>query len=78
MYLITAAAGGGRALGLSTDVAVTSAFALIVPYLIVALKRVYLEANGPILLKAGALLVLTLVVNAFANLAAIRITLAMV
>ena len=78
MYLITAAAGGGRALGLSTDVAVMSAFALIVPYLIVALKRVYLEANGPILLKAGAVLVLTLVVNGLANLAAIRLTLALV
>ena len=56
MYLITAAAGASRAIGVSTDVAVMSAFALIVPYLIVALKRVYLEANGPILLKAGALL----------------------
>ena len=47
MYLITAAAGGRRAIGASTDVAVLSVFVLIVPYLIVALKRVSLERPDP-------------------------------
>ena len=78
IYLITAAAGASHALGASTEVAVLSAFALIAPYLFVALKRVYLESYGWTLLKAGALLILTLIVNNFASLAAIRLTLALV
>jgi hypothetical protein len=78
MYLVTAAAGAGRVIGASAEVAAMSAFAVIVPYLVLAMKRVYLEANGLILLKAGALLMLTLAVNAFASLAAIRLTLALV
>jgi hypothetical protein len=78
MYLITVAAGAGRVMGAPAGAAVLAAFALIVPYLILALKRVYREANGLILLKAGALLLLTLEVNNLASRAAIQLTLALV
>jgi hypothetical protein len=76
MSLITVAAGAGRLIGASTEVVVISAYAVMVPYLV--LKRVYLEANGVILLKAGALLILIVAVNNFASLAAIRLTLELV
>ncbi len=78
MYLITAAAGASRAIGAPTEAAVMSAFALIVPYLVLALKRVYMEVYGLILLKASALVMLTFAINNFASLAAIRLTLALV
>jgi hypothetical protein len=76
--LITVAAGAGRMMGAPAEVAVIAAFALIVPYLILALKRVYREANGLILLKVGPLLLLTFEVNNLASRAAIRLTLALV
>jgi hypothetical protein len=78
MYLATIAAGASRKIGVPVDAAVMGAFALIVPYLILALKRVYAEPTGVILLKAAALLLLTLVLNNVASLAAIRVTLALV
>jgi len=78
MYLVTIAAGASRTIGVSTEAAVLGAFALIVPYLVCALKRVYSETTGVILLKAGALLLLTLVLNGLADFAAIRLTLALV
>jgi hypothetical protein len=78
IYLITAAAGASRAIGASADVAVISALALIVLYLVLALKHVYLESNVATLLKAAPLLLLTLAVNNFASRMAIRITLALV
>jgi hypothetical protein len=52
--------------------------AVIAIYLTLALKRVYQGANGAIVWKAGAVLALALGVNAFASLAAIRLTLALV
>jgi hypothetical protein len=78
MYLVTIAAGMSRTIGLSVDVAATAGFALIVPYLILALKRVYTESTGVILLKAAPLLFLTIVLNNLASFTAIRMTLALV
>jgi hypothetical protein len=78
MFLVTIASGVSRTIGASTTVAVLGAFAFIVPYLILALKRVYPESTGVTLAKAGALLLLTLVLNGLADFAAIRITLALV
>lgn len=78
MYLVTIAAGLSRMLGMSVDEAAAAGYALIAPYLIFALKRVYTESAGVILLKASALLLLTIVLNNLASLAAIRVTLALV
>jgi hypothetical protein len=78
MYLVTAAAGASHTLGASTEVAVVAALAVIATYLAVALKRVYLEPNGLILLKAAAVLMLTMIVNNIASTVAIRLTLALV
>jgi hypothetical protein len=78
MYLITAAAGASRFVGASAQAAVIGALAVIAAYLVLALKRVYAESTVSILLKAGALLMLTMVVNNVASLAAIRLTLALV
>jgi hypothetical protein len=78
MYLVTLVAGGSRVIGASTAVAVLSAYAVIVPYLFLALKRVYVETNTAILLKTVATLVLTLVINNVASAAAIQVTLMLV
>ena len=78
MYLVTIVAGMSRTIGLSVDVAAAAGYALIVPYLILALKRVYAEPTGLILWKAAALLLLTVVLNNLASFAAIRMTLALV
>jgi hypothetical protein len=51
---------------------------LITPYLVLALQRVYSESTRAILLKACALLVLTICLNRLADFVAIRITLALV
>jgi hypothetical protein len=63
---------------LTVDAAAAAGYALIVPYLILALKRVYAESIGVILLKAAPLLLLTVVLNNLASFAAIRMTLALV
>jgi hypothetical protein len=78
MYLITAAAGASRTLGAPAGAAVVVALGVIATYLAVSLKRVYLEPNGLILLKAAAVLVLTMIVNNIASSVAIRLTLALV
>jgi hypothetical protein len=62
----------------SVDVAAAAGYVVLVPYLILALKRVYSESTGLILLKALSLLFLTIVLNNVASFAAIRITLAIV
>ena len=51
---------------------------MIVPYLIVALKRVYSESAGAIVWKGAALIILTMVLNNLASFVAIRLTLALV
>jgi hypothetical protein len=53
-------------------------YLVIAPYLILALKRVYSESTGVTVLRAVALLLLTIVLNNLASFAAIRITLALV
>ena len=78
MYLVTIAAGMSRRIGLSVDLAAFAGYAVIVPYLIVALKRVYAESTRLILLKGAALFLLTAVLNNLASFAAIRMTLALV
>ena len=78
MYLLTIAAGAGRTMGLSTDAAAAAGYVLLLPYLILGLKRVYAESTGVIVLKAAALLLLTVALNSLANFAAIRFTLSVV
>ena len=78
VYLLTIAAGMSRRIGLSVDVAAAAGYALILPYLILALKRVYLEPATVILLKVAILLLLTVALNSLANFTAIRLTLALV
>ena len=75
MYLLTIADGAARRLGLSTDLAATAGYTLLVPYLVIALKRVYPEPMGLILLKASALMLLVVSLNGLANFVAIRLTL---
>ena len=77
MYLLTIAVGASRRLGVSSDTAAAVGYAVLTPYLIVALKPVYSEPTGVILMKAGALILLIIVLNGFANFAAIRLTLSL-
>jgi hypothetical protein len=77
MYLLTIGAGAAHRLGLSRDLAATPGYTFLVPYLVVALKRVYAESMGLILLKAGALMLLVVTLNGLANFVAIRLTLAL-
>src|SRR5262245_32123464 len=76
MYLLTIGAGAAHRLGMSTDFAATVGYALLVPYLVFALKRVYPESMASILVKAGALILLVVSLNGLANFVAIRLTLA--
>jgi len=76
MYLITIGAGGAHRLGMSTDFAAAVGYAFLVPYLVVALKRVYPDSMASTLLKAGTLTVLVISLNGLANFVAIRLTLA--
>ena len=41
LYLVTAAAGSSRRFGLADDVAAGAAIVLMVPYVFIALRRVY-------------------------------------
>ena len=77
MYLLTVGAGLTRRLGVSTDLAATLGYALLIPYLVVALKRVYSESHPATLMKAAALIALIVVLNGVANFVAIRLTLAL-
>ena len=78
MYLATIAAGLSRTAGLSVDLAAAAGYAVIAPYLMFAVKRVYAESTGVTLLKGAALLLLTIVLNNLASFSAIRLTLALV
>ena len=69
--------GTVRRLGVATDLAATVGYALLTPYLVLALKRVYSESTGAILLKAGTLIALTVFLKWVANVVAIRLTLAL-
>ena len=77
MYLLTIGAGASRRLGVSSDLAAAVGYALLIPYLVVALKRVYSASPRAILLKAGALIALIVLLNGVANFVAIRLTLAL-
>jgi hypothetical protein len=78
MYLLTAAAGASRLVGLPSEMAAAAAFCLMALYLTLAVKRVYAESIGAILLKSGLLFMLTLVVNYYTSLGAILLTLRLV
>jgi hypothetical protein len=77
MNLLTIAVGASRRIGLSSDVAATVGYAVLTPYLILALKRVYREPTGAILWKARVLILLIIVLNGVSNAVAIRLTLAL-
>ena len=77
IYLLTVAAGITRVMHLSLDLATTIGYVPLLVYLVLALKRVYAESTGPILLKAGVLIVLTAALNKAASIAAIQLTLAL-
>jgi hypothetical protein len=78
MYLLTIGAGAARRLGVSSDLAAAIGYALLTPYLVVAMNRVYRESTRATLLKASALIVLIVFLNGVANFVAIRLTLALV
>jgi len=78
MYLVTIAAGLCRRGGLSIDATVLGGYALILAYLILALKRVYAESTTAVAVKGAALILLTLVLNNLASFMAIRLTLGLV
>src|SRR5262245_29290688 len=77
MYLLTIGVGASRRLGVSTDLGAIVGYALLTPYLVLALKRVYAESLGAILLKAAALITVVVLLNGVANFVAIRLTLAL-
>jgi len=77
MYLLTIAAGVAHRLGVSTDLAAAGGYMILVPYLVLALKHVYAESRAAILLKAGALIAGNVALNGIANVAAIRLSLAL-
>jgi hypothetical protein len=77
MYLLTIGVGASRRLGVSTDLAAAVGYALLTPYLVLALKRVYPGPTGVTLLKAGVLIALIMFLNGIANFVAIRLTLAL-
>jgi len=78
MYLMTVGAGLAHVLGVSVNVAVLTAYALLFLYLVLALKRVYAEGTALALLKAAVLILCVVVLNRAADTAAIRLTLALV
>jgi len=76
VYLVTAAAGASRRLGVPDEAAAGAAIAVLVPYAFIALRRAYPQSMPGILLKSAAMIVLTLAVNRVADAIAIRLTLA--
>jgi Protein of unknown function (DUF3667) len=77
LYLLTAAAGASRRLGVPDEAAAGAAIALLAPYAVIALRRAYPQSLPRILLKSALMIGLTLAVNFVADTAAIRLTLAM-
>ncbi|MGE0703768.1 MAG: hypothetical protein AB7P22_07515 [Vicinamibacterales bacterium] len=78
IYLLTVARRRQPHDGLSTDAAASAGYAVILPCLILGLKRVYAQSASISLAKAAVLLLLTVALNSLANFAAIRVTLAFV
>jgi hypothetical protein len=78
MFLVTVASGLTRRAGFSIDVAVLGGYAVILPYLFLALKRVYAERAVAIGWKGTILILVTIALNKFASFVAIRVTLALV
>jgi hypothetical protein len=78
IYLLTIAAGVTRLMRMSIDAATMTGYALLLSYLIRALKRVYSESTAVTLWKAGVLIVLTFTLDKATSLAASRLTLALV
>jgi len=78
MYLVTVAAGFSRRAGLSVDLAALGGYAIILPYLLLALKRVYAEPVAALAWKGAVAILLTIALNNAASSVAIRVTLALV
>jgi hypothetical protein len=68
----------GRRVAMSPVVNIALAYAIIGPYLVLALRRVYAEPLSRILLKAGLLALLTFVLDSVVNAAAILVTMVIV
>jgi hypothetical protein len=77
LYLVTAIAGSSRRFGLMDEVAAGAAIVAIVPYVFIALRRVYPGSIPWLLVKSAVVIVLTLAFNFVADAGAIRLTLAM-
>lgn len=75
IYLLTIIAGVSRRIGLSIDVAAVGGYAVILPYVIMSVRRVYAGTTAAIVWKGTALLLITIVLNDLANFVAIRLTL---
>jgi hypothetical protein len=76
LYLATATAGSIRRFGVLDEVAAATAIAVMVPYVFVALKRVYRDSIPWTVLKSAVVIGLTLALNFVADAGAIRLTLA--
>jgi Protein of unknown function (DUF3667) len=77
LYLVTAAAGASRRVGLPDEVAAGLAIGMITPYVFLAMKRVYPGSTLSVVVKSAVLLLLTFACNFVADLAAMRLTLAL-
>lgn len=77
LYVVTAAAGASRRLGVPDGVAAGAAIALIVPYVFIALRRAYPGSIPWMLVKSAVIILVTLGINFVADNGAIRLTLAM-
>ena len=77
-YLLTVPVGVSVTFGPSEDVAAALALLLLGIYLVPAMKRVYKESTGSILLKAGVLFFFTIAINYAVSLVAIWVTIALV
>ena len=67
----------GQGIGLPPSVVAAAGYAVLAPYLFLALKRVYRGANGVLLWKTGVLLIFIVILNRVSNDVAIRLTLAL-
>lgn len=77
LFLVTAAAGATRRLGLSDETAAAIAFCFIGAYLLAAIRRVYAGPIRFVLLRWAIVFVTILGFNHLADVAAIRLTLAL-
>jgi hypothetical protein len=79
LYLAAIVLGiAGRSLAIPPMVNVALVYAIVGPYLVLALRRVYGERLSRTLLKAGVIALLTLVLDSIVNVAAVLLTIVLV